>query len=463
VGTFWSSGNPGAAALEINDQRTDFEASWNRQSGSYRRPLDPGGSSLPRIGAKGWGIFGSDGAFAGRAMIDQERQSPGTPSDLNEPFGSSPYVLTDTSNAAVRRTRFLIEGVGGWQLGDWSLGVALGHESRENETIESGLTRNTRSSIPGISVGAVRRLGVLTVGAHGRWRGRAETIELDEVAAEGQVHDLRGYQEIPASEIVGNYYRRMEERASAWGADLSFHQGVTRAALTVEATHLELEQWRAQLNQPLKDRWNTRGWRATAAFRRSLSDALLFHAEAEYERLTGSAKDSTGVAFTTTEHALKASLSLWLRPGASRGWTGSVVSGLQHQRWVRNDSVVSLSSDILASIPWFEVELGRHLGRVLLGGGVSGLAYGPTTTIPDPDRGPIYSSLIAPELGLYSARASTVAVIGFARWQLSPRSTVWGSTRFERLAPRDVDPNRHDIPSGARTVATLRAGLTLIP
>ncbi len=463
VGSFWSGGNPGAAAGDIEDQRSDFATSWSRQSGSFRRPLDPGASSLPGLEARGWGTFQSDGAFAGRALIDQERQSPGTPSDLTDPFGSSPYVLTDTSNAGLRRTRVLIEGTGGWQLGDWSLGLAAGHESRENQTIESGLTRNVRSSIPGVSVGAARRLGVLTAGLHARWRWRAETIELGEVAAQGLVYDLRGYQEVPASEIVSSYYRRMKDRVSAWGGDLGFRQGLTRAALTVETTRLDLEQWRAELNDPPKDRWRTTGWRATAAFRRGFPDRWLFHAEAGYERLTGRAEDSTGVAFTAIEHALEASVSLWLQPGALHGWIGTVVLGLQHQRWVRHDAVASLSSDILAAAPWFEIELGRHLGPVLLGGGVSGLAYRPTSIIPASDRGPTYTRLIAPELGLYSAHAGTVAGVLFAQWRASSRTTAWGSVRLEHLVPQGVEVGRSDIPSGSRTAGGFRMGVTLVP
>ncbi len=467
TGVFWTGGNPAAAPGEMDDRRTDFLGGWASQRGSYRRPLDPPQTSLLQVRASGWSAL-PGGAFIGRALVDQEQVDPGTAADAAHPFSSSPFVLTDTSEAAVKRNRVLLEGGGGWRLGDWGLGLALGYESLDSRTVVSGLTRNVRTTAPGVSAGAVRRVGSVTVGAHGRWLGRTETTQLIEVAANGEVHDLRGYQEVTGTAIAGAYYRRTDADAWAAGVDVGYTRPRLTVAATVEATRLALRQWRAEQNDPPADRWETSGWRATVALSRPLNEAITLAAEARYERLTGTAEEAseepTGVTFTAAEHMFDGQLSLWLHPAAREGWVGALVIGFQQEQRVRADSVAQLRTDIRALNPWVDVELARHLGPVLLGSAIGLHSYGPTSSIPTPGRrGPTYTRYLAKEIGLYSADALTVGLTAFARWRVGPGRQLWLAGHFERISPAGGLAFRFDVPEGSRSAASLRFGVTLAP
>jgi len=68
----------------------------------------------------------------GSVVLDQERLDLGSQSDETEPYPTSPFVTTDTSTSPVRRTRARLEGVAGWTLGNWGLGIAVGYDTRDN-------------------------------------------------------------------------------------------------------------------------------------------------------------------------------------------------------------------------------------------------------------------------------------------------------------------------------------------
>jgi len=46
VGPFWTAGNPAGLVGDLSDSRSDFILTRSRQTGDYRRPLDPGATTL---------------------------------------------------------------------------------------------------------------------------------------------------------------------------------------------------------------------------------------------------------------------------------------------------------------------------------------------------------------------------------------------------------------------------------
>ena len=110
VGLFWTAGNPAALRAELNDTRTDFRFAAAHESGSFRRPLDPGGRSIQQAGGSGWTPVDRRLALTGRAEVNEERFDPGTSADVQEPYPTSPFVTLDTSATAMRRTSARLEG-----------------------------------------------------------------------------------------------------------------------------------------------------------------------------------------------------------------------------------------------------------------------------------------------------------------------------------------------------------------
>jgi len=216
IGLFWTGGNPGALRWDIDDQRNDILAVRAGQDGDYRRPLDPAAATVTRISGMGWQPLGSRGAAIGRVLFDRTIRDPSSASDVNDSYSSSPFVVTDTSAAALRTSRARLEGAGGWRLGDWGLGVALGYDARTTTTVSSPFVRRNRAVSPAATVGVVRsfRSGRFQAGVRGSWRGGEETIKLIEVAREGIVFQLEGYREVPAQSIIGGYFRRARRQTA---------------------------------------------------------------------------------------------------------------------------------------------------------------------------------------------------------------------------------------------------------
>ncbi|MEK6687209.1 MAG: hypothetical protein AABZ01_01965, partial [Gemmatimonadota bacterium] len=217
VGLFWTAGNPGGLRAELADTRTDFALSLGGESGSLRRPLDPGESSVRQATGMGWTPVDPRLGLLGRVVLEQERFVPGARADVVEAYPTSPFVTLDTSTTATRRIRVRLEGAASLQLGAWGLGLALGYQAREHQTIEAGFVRRTRQTLPGATIGLTRAVGSLRFGPYARWRNRAETIFLIESAADGQVVQLEGLRAVQPLEVSSLYYRRIEENIPSAG------------------------------------------------------------------------------------------------------------------------------------------------------------------------------------------------------------------------------------------------------
>ena len=466
IGLFWTAGNPAGLAGTIDSARTVFFAALARARGDFRRPLDPGGSDLKQLSATSWRQLDPRVALLGRVVFDQERLDPGTQADETEPYPSSPFLTTDTSTTAVRRTRARLEGVAGWNLGAWSLGADLGYDVRENQTVEAGLSRRSRQTLSGAALGMARRLGGLRAGLTGRYRNRTEGLLLIERAAEGQGVELEGYRDVTPFSIFQSYSRRIEEDIASLSWAMEGRFGVGHWVLFGERAQLKERRALQEQDNPPVDRWNARSWTVGGAYQRPLGtpERWALSLDAHLVWLNGDgdlALDATGTMFTAKERQLNAHAELRLLQAAS-GWTGLIAVTSRQERRHRNDLVAGIGSDIKTLDLGLAVEIGRALTpEITLLGTSALLSRVSNSAIPDPElRGIVYRRLIAPELDFYARNMVPWSVGGALRWQVSARTGLWLTARTETVQPRGQGPTAFG-PRGDRTISTVLVGLVM--
>lgn len=466
IGLFWTAGNPAGLAKAVDSARTDFVAALARTRGTFRRPLDPGGTSLKQLSVTSWRPIDTQVSMLGRVVLDQERFDPGSQSDETEPYPSSPFVTTDTSTTGSRRTRALLEGVAGWNLGAWTLGADLGYDVRENQTIEAGLSRRTRQTMPGVALGATRRLGGMRVGLAARYRNRTENLLLVERAAEGQVVELEGFRDVTPFSVFQSYSRRIEEDVVSLSLALEGGLGAARWVLFGERARLAERRPLQAEDNPDVDRWEGRSWTVGGAYQRHLGGAgrWALTLDARFVSLTGVgdlALDAIGSVFTAKEKAFDGRAELRLLPAAN-GWMGLIALTAQHERRLRNDLAAAMRSDIKTFDFGLATEVGRSISPavMLLGTGAL-LSRVSNSAIPDPQLGrAVYQRLIAPELDFYARNIVPWSVGGAVRWQASSRTGLWLTARTESVRPRGQGPTTFG-PSGSRTASSVMLGVVM--
>jgi hypothetical protein len=464
TGLFWTAGNPANLASELADARTDFTFGWGRQSGDYRRPLDPEASRLIQLQALSWKPVSPRFSVLGRVLFDQDRYDPGTRADRSEPFGSSPFVTTDTSATPVRRTRALLEGAGGWRAGAWTLGATLGFEARDHTTILSGVLRRNRLVTPGIVLGVARKMGGIDAGIHARYRYRSETIRVIEVSEEARVYDLIGYRDPPALNLQPDYYRRREEDALALGVSLAATLGSARLTLFAEQNGTGERLWNQETNDPVQDHWDANGLSAGVALSWPISASWLLSVNGRYASLDGEADrgtDSAGVVFTADESVVEADAEIRFNPTGT-GWTGAMSIGVVAEDRDRTDLVLALPTRVNATTPRVQLEAGHGGERLFIAVGGSLAGYRPDASIPDPaSRGPQYRYYYAPEFGLYATDAGVIAGTLLARYRVARAASLWLNLRTERRTPSSDGTVIPLAPVGSRSATSLMIGATL--
>jgi hypothetical protein len=462
LGHFWTAGNPAGLVTELPPTRTDFRAEWSRQRGDYRRPLDPAARILLRASGRAWKALTPSFALLGRVAADRERLDPGTHADDTEAFASSPFITTDTSGAAVRRVRTRLEGAASWKLADWALGVSLGYEARENTSIESPVVRRVLSEMPGLVLGATRPLGGLRAGLFGRFRHRAETIRVIELAGDARVHELLGWTEPPSIDVLGAYHRRREESVFAGGASLAGSVGAYSFTAFAELDRLRERLWDQENNDPDRDRWDANGWSAGAALQGRVGTGWLVTLNANVASVSGDAlpqRDSV-IAFAADERSAGLRVDLRRSPEAS-GWAAAISADVRVEWRDRRDLRLNLATNVRSFTPSLRVEIGRQVNeKLFVSGGGDVSAYGPTSRIPDPAvLGPRFDAYHAADFALQASRATSLASVGHVRYRVGKGASLWLSARVERSSPSgNVTVVLR--PEGSRAAVSVSGGVT---
>ena len=467
VGLFWTAGNPAALQHELSDTLTDFGMTLSHESGSLRRPLDPRASSLRHASAIGWMPLSERVAVVGALTLDQETFDPGSHADVIEAYPTSPFVTLDTSTAATRRTGARLEGAVSTRLGSWGLGVALGYDALERETINAGLVRRSRRAVPGATLGLTKQIGAIRLGPYVRWHSSAETVYLIERAGEGLVIQLEGLRDVQPLDILSFYYRRIEEMTPTVGWSLGGPLRRANWTLYVERSWLHERLTRQEADNPASDKWDAGAWSGGGAYQRPIGARTSLTVDVRYMKLRGDgdlALDSIGVIFRANESAIVGSAEIRALPDSTRL---AVAIGLQ-VRWehrLRDALTVPIAGEVTGLTNSVTIQLGRQLSSRLFGTATLGTAsYSANSSYPAPSAlGPIYQTYVLPEYDLASRPAHPwLGALGL-RWTVSARTSLWLTATGQRVSPSKPGLTASFGPDGSRSVINISAGVRLAP
>lgn len=468
IGTFWTAGNPGALAQQIRDSRADYLALLGGERGGYRRPLDPESARLLRGQAQGWRAITPRFSLIGAVRLDQTR-TDSSRADFAEPYGSSPFTLTDTLGTPMRRIGAVLEGGAGWQLGAWGLGLALGYAQDENLSTLSPVVRRIRAVTPAATAGITRRAGSLVFGLSATGRYTSESALLVGRFGSTLAQDLAGYRSVPGIPVNptgGDARRRV---ADVLGVGVSVEGGSPSGSHWIVAAgrHQSRERLtRQETNDPAWDRWNQSNWDFQVALQSPLGSRRLLTIQAGYVTRRGEgalAADTTGFVFTARESEFKVEAELRLLPAVG-AWEGRVGVGLVREAMTRSDSIARVGTIVTSFTPSIAMELGHPLGEraaVALGAGYA--HYGPTSTLPRPGSlNAVFRTYVVPEYAVYSSRANVLTFSTLGRYRVSGSTAVWVSARMERVSPTDRPASPYTRPDGSRSTVNLVAGVTVV-
>jgi hypothetical protein len=466
VGLFWDTRNPAALPWEVDDQRSDIAVAHASQEGPYRRPLDPAASSVTQFYGMGWQRVPTQGAVVGRATFDRNVQDPGSVSDVNEPYGSTPFVMTDTSTSALRQTRARLEGAGGWGVGQWGFGVALGYDTRNTATVASPFARRNRAVSSAGTVGIVRGFkdGKLKVGVRGTWSGGKETVNLFEFAQEGFLYLLEGYREVPGQDFIVTFQRQMTEETRSVGASVGGKTGTVKWVVFGDAAHFRQRLTSLQQDNPATDLWATTGGSGGLAFQFPLlrkRATLTFNGRVA--SLTGHAEQVLPPRTGFDAHERVLDLHTEFRLAPTNDWTAAVNGSLLAEHRERNDSIAKASTIVDGITPAIAVEIGRVIvQRLMIIGGYAIAGYTASGTIPSASsRGALYKRVFAPELEMATSDSRSQAASFAVRWQPHNANAVWIAGRYERLDSQAQTATF--APIGGRNAKSIWLGVTLAP
>jgi hypothetical protein len=467
IGQFWSAGNPAGLAFELDDARSELSATRGDVDGALRRPLDAASSAVTRVGGSGWQPLGSRGAVNGGVLFDRTLRDPGTLSNVNDPYASSTLVTTDTSTSALRTTRARLEGAGGWRLGAWGVGVALGYDTRTTNTDAAPFTRRNRAVLPAATAGVVRRFadGRLHAGVRAGWQGGEETVSLVSLGATGSVYQLAGYREIPALHIGSTpYYRRTSRNAAVAGVSLGGRAGAGRWVAYADMTRRDEGATNERANDPAKDEWTSTGSVVGGAWQQPLDRwGTLITIQARSVAVDGEATLYPGIAgMRSSERVTEGSAELRLAPLGAR-WTALARGSFGIERRERDDAGAEASSLIEAVTPAIELELGTRIApRLEVMGGYAFARYAGSGRIPSSaSRGMMFQRLIAPELDIATSVLIAHSGGSALRWRANDRTSIWLTGRVERVSAA-TSPHTF-LPEGTRTGNTVSIGVTMSP
>jgi hypothetical protein len=466
VGLFWTAGNPGALAFELDDGFSAFRASVDRDDGDYRRPLDPVRSAASALKAVAWQPFGGNGGAIGRVRVSRIGLD-GALSDYDSPYPGSPYVVMDTAGSDLGRTETSLEGAVGWRVGAFGLGLALGYRAQETRTDAAPVPRVLSAADPGASVGAVwSPSAAFRIGVHGRWRAHAERVLLYSVAASSRVYWLQGYFEARPQDVASGWYqRRMERDGRALSLSAAGEAvGATWVAF-VERGEQEERQHPPGRNDPESDTWTSDAWTVGAAVRRAFPAARAeVVLSGRYTMLSGEARRGDlpdTVTFVSDESVLDAAADFSIEPVDALRLLARVTVRMEDRE--RADKLARIGSDIQGWNIGFGVAAAfRPVPALALGGGAAFAAYGAGGAIPDPAAiGPAYRAYVGPELALQVTDAGGLAANLSVLWSALPSGSLWARVRHASLSSSDSAVRLTDAPEGTRTRWSMEVGVVI--
>lgn len=464
IGLFWTAGNPSASLTDIADNYSEVSAGKRTVMGTYRRPLDPNSASTARLSGFGWQTRPSQSSVIGGVTLERETQNPSSLSDINKPYASTPFILTDSTTSAVQQTRVRLEGANGWQLKHWALGLSVGYDTRQATSLNASFVRRNRQITPAGSVGISRflRNQRLQVGARAVWSRTEETVNLNEVGGEGLLTLLQGYGEVSPTEIQNNFYRRISNEVRGAGLGLASRTGNTRWVVLLDRFHRRERTTSEQRDDPDTDLWATQSTVVGAAAQRGLfRDQGLMTIELKSERVDGSsAQVHPGRSgFNSHESETRGTLEIRASPST---WLGLVRFSFAATDRARIDSTASIRTDIHGTSPALNVEIGNKVrGNIGLFVGYSVLTYSGGGTIPAAiSQSPLYQKVFAPELDMATTGALSQAVRVAGRWRKTNRARLSLTGAFSTTSGRKDGGTL--APMGNRRTADVRFSVELL-
>jgi hypothetical protein len=435
-------------------------------AGDYRRPLDAPAATVLQGAGLGWRTLGTRGAGIGRVVVDREAQGESPPTSRVQPYTSSPFVVADTLDPEVSRARARLEGMAGWRVLGFGVGLAAGVDTREVRSIDTPLRRGSRATRQALGGGVSRALPWmgLVVGAHARWQEGRENASLVPGPGQGIAFSIRGYAE-PDSLVVAttSLIRRIDARADAAGVGAGAR--VLGAEVVAYADVTSRRERHAEGSPAIvaaspRDRWSATGreW-GVAVQRRAWGERALLTGWARGSSLEGDARrpDLEGIIFTAEESRVELLGEARLALPGSR-WRFALQGGTTRDAVTRLDYVASLRSDVVAWRPSLHAEAARTVGAsaaVSLALGARQQAT--SSTIPRAaDQGPVYRGYVAPALAVDAGAATVLGGALTARWRLRD-ATWWVALGAESLSRAGAELS--SAPEGSRTLWSMAVGV----
>jgi hypothetical protein len=468
-GAFVLAGSPAALARDLKPHLPGDTASFGElrvrrasESGAYRRPLDIAESDVSGVTGFGWSPVGKRGIAIGRFVIDNEDAAVSSYAERVSSYWSSPFVATDSVAPPMQRTRARLEGALGLRVGEFGVGLSVGLDTREHNSVDFPLRRTGRAATPAAMLGVERTLPWLAMrlGGFYRWSEPNETNVLNATPAATIIYGVQGYDE-PFGYIVGAsspVFVRVDKRATALGGTMDLTVADTRIVATYERGDRAEDQYR-NIGQRVRpsEQWRASGSSSHVQLQRLLGTRVRATVVASNDALNGTARrsDLTGIAVVGRDEKLAVEGDVRVR--LSDAWTIAALGGATRLQTSRTDYVVTLSSDIKTTTPFVGGEVARRWRRVAIALGASRASTTPSGALPKATQGPTYRRLIAPSLAYDAAQASAVA--GWITATLPLRSgTLITSVRSERATPSTVVSSRLQ-PGGERSGWSLSLGI----
>jgi len=378
-------------------------------------------------------------------------------SGVAEPYSMSPHFFADTSGTTLGETAARLDGAGGWRVGGWGLGLALGFDTWTALTGVSIVPRFQRGVLPAATAGITRKLGDrILLGAHARWRAERQTASLSARGTTNRVYRIEGFAEPVPIELGPSqgFYRRIERDAAAAGLGMGVVTGGIRWVAYGELTQLHERQSTTQSNDPPLDKWDATGHVLGFAAETEFADQkgrLL--AGARWTHVTGDATRAAlvdeGILFHATDDAVDVGLDLRLRLG-SRWETGARL-GVNHDYDARDDILARIGSALRTWTPSFSLETAYDVSdRLALSLGAGAGWRTPIGSIPDPGSTQAgYQEWLAPELSYYATPTVTEVLRFAARWRAGVQEIAI-HTQYGHTAGRGATYRLPLAPAGSR-------------